>query len=246
MEEKSCAARMEKITGSFSFTVEGWSALPDKVGESTESPEFELCGKQWQLRIFPGGSLEAHSNFISFYLASKSTTQTRASYKLILKNQNPGGNDEIFASAGIRKFEAKGIQVDGWGRDKFIATSQLKESWTGLCLNDTVIFKVEITVYGGLSPITPCLTNGIPIITLSQSLYDAYQNPKETFADITIIINDENILVHKSILCARSNVFKAMFNSNMKESNTNKIIIDDISTDAFKELIKFIYTDVIR
>ena len=49
---------------------------------SSESPEFDLCGHVWQLRIFPGGSLEAHKGHLSFYLASKSSRQARASYKL--------------------------------------------------------------------------------------------------------------------------------------------------------------------
>lgn len=246
IEEKSCAARMEKVTGTFSFTVEGWSALPDKVGESTESPEFELCGKSWQLRIFPGGSLDAHINYVSFYLASKSSTLTRASYKLIIKNQNNGSNDEVFASAGIRKFEAKGIQVDGWGRDKFIAASQLKDAWVGLCVSDTVVFKVEITVFGGLTPITQCLTNGVPICTLSQSLLHAYQDPTNTFADVSLCVNSEIIRVHKTILCARSDMFRAMFNSRMLEASTGTVEIEGIDVAVVKELVNFIYTDVIR
>lgn len=246
IEEKSCAARMEKVTGTFSFTVEGWSALPDKIGESTESPEFELCGKNWQLRIFPGGSLDAHVNYVSFYLASKSTTLTRASYKLLIKNQSNGSNDEVFASAGIRKFEAKGVQVDGWGRDKFIAASQLRDAWVGLCVNDTVVFKVEITVFGGLTPITQCLTNGVQVCTLSQSLLHAFEEPDSTFADVTLCLDSETIQAHKTVLCARSDVFRAMFNSQMLEATTGRVYIEDIDVAVMKELLNFVYTDVIR
>ena len=87
MEEKSSTARVKKTLGSYRFRVEGYSSLSTKVGESIESPEFNLCGHEWQLRIFPGGSLEAHKLFVSFYLASKSNKVARASYKLIILSQ---------------------------------------------------------------------------------------------------------------------------------------------------------------
>ena len=80
----------------------GYSGLSTRVGDSTESPEFELCGHVWQLRIFPGGSLEAHRAYLSYYLASKSTRSARASYKLTVCSQVAGGTDESFASSGVR------------------------------------------------------------------------------------------------------------------------------------------------
>lgn len=66
------------------------------------------------MRIFPGGSLESHKDFVSFYLASKSNRMSRASYKLIVLNQIIGGEDETFSSSGIRIFEARGVQVSIW------------------------------------------------------------------------------------------------------------------------------------
>ena len=82
----------------------GYSGLSTRVGDSTESPEFELCGHVWQLRIFPGGSLEAHRAYLSYYLASKSTRSARASYKLSVCSQVAGGTDESFASSGVRSW----------------------------------------------------------------------------------------------------------------------------------------------
>lgn len=107
MEEKSSISKVKRVTGSYKFRVEGYSALSSKVGDSIESPEFTLCGFNWQLRIFPGGkllsrlsyqplsdyfdstsgSLETHKGNVSFYLASKSTRTARASYKLMILSQ---------------------------------------------------------------------------------------------------------------------------------------------------------------
>jgi hypothetical protein len=116
MEEQQFISRNSKVKksyGSFRFSIEGYSGLSHRVGDSTESPEFELCGHTWQLRIFPGGSLETHRGYVSYYLASKSTQHARASYKLIILSQSNSGHDEVFASSGVRFFEAKGLQVDG-------------------------------------------------------------------------------------------------------------------------------------
>lgn len=111
MEDKECTSKVKKLIGSFRFRVDGYPNLSTKVGDSIESPEFTLCGHEWQLRIFPGGSLESHRGFVSFYLASKSSKIARASYKLSLLSQVSGGVDEIFTSSGVRIFEAKGVQV---------------------------------------------------------------------------------------------------------------------------------------
>jgi hypothetical protein len=111
IEEKSSVSRVQQATGSYRFRIEGYSGLSIRVGDSVESPEFTLCGFKWQLRIFPGGSLDAHKGYISYYLASKADKVARASYKLTIVNQFIGGQDEVFASSGIRIFEAKGVQV---------------------------------------------------------------------------------------------------------------------------------------
>jgi hypothetical protein len=73
--------------------------------------QFTVCDKVWQLRIFPGGSLPPHAGFLSFYLASKAPTVTRAAYKLMILAQVLGEVDEVFVSSGVRKFEARGKQV---------------------------------------------------------------------------------------------------------------------------------------
>jgi hypothetical protein len=119
VEEKSSVSRVKKSAGIYSFRIEGYSGLSAKVGDSTESPEFELCQHMWQLRIFPGGSLEAHKNFVSYYLASKSSRSAKASYRLSVCSQVPGGVDESFASSGVRLFEAKGVQIDGMYFEEF-------------------------------------------------------------------------------------------------------------------------------
>ena len=238
-EEKMSTGKVRKLQGSYLFRVEGFSGLATNVGTSTESPEFDLCSHVWQLRIFPGGSLEAHKGYISYYLASKSSRQARASYKLsILCHYNPDGSttqslltnrgttgtpaasnprDESFSSSGVRVFEAKGLQVDGWGRDKFMPAASLLDPSAGFYVNDTVIFKVEITVYGELEicgfPVMNTASSNGSYASLAKSMYSLLKLGSDS-ADVTLIVGkgaaQERIMAHRCILRARSPVFHAM------------------------------------
>ncbi|XP_017494731.1 PREDICTED: speckle-type POZ protein-like, partial [Rhagoletis zephyria] len=56
-------------------------------------------------------------------------------------------------------------------------------------------------------------------------------------------INNKVLRAHKTIICARSPVFAAMFSNECKESKENKVTISDISVEVFKEVLQFIYTN---
>uniref|UniRef100_A0A914Q399 BTB domain-containing protein n=1 Tax=Panagrolaimus davidi TaxID=227884 RepID=A0A914Q399_9BILA len=59
--------------------------------------------------------------------------------------------------------------------------------------------------------------------------------------DFTISVENREIKVHKCVLLFQSNVFRAMFNSKMKESNEKKVEITDFSFDVVETGIKMIY-----
>lgn len=64
----------------------------------------------------------------------------------------------------------------------------------------------------------------------------------ELFADFMVKCNDGEILkAHKVILAARSPVFYAMLNNNMKESNEGFVEIADFGSRTVKEVLRFIY-----
>lgn len=104
-------SRVKQTKGTYSFCIEGYSGLSDAVSDSVESPEFVLCDYTWQLRVFPGGSLDAHRGYLSFYLASKSDRDARISYKLSVVNHILGLESESFSSPSARTFSAIGSKV---------------------------------------------------------------------------------------------------------------------------------------
>lgn len=240
-------SKVQKKVGFYCFRIDGYSGLSTRVGDSVESPEFNLCGHTWQLRIFPGGSLDVHKGFVSFYLASKCNKVARASYKLSIINQIPGGDDETFSSSGIRIFEAKGAQVDGWGRDKFVSVNMLKNAEFGLCVQDMVEFKAEITAFGDLETVcsTDLVTRTMKKNSLEATLLSMIND--ETTSDLTLLVgpNKEKVFAHRVILMFRSDFFRAMLSSGMIESVQGEIHLPDADLFVVQELLKFLYTDTI-
>merc|ERR1740128_1295403 len=63
-------------------------------------------------------------------------------------------------------------------------------------------------------------------------------------SDVDVECGGEVFNCHQLILSTRSDVFRAMFQSNMKENRTKKVTIKDVDPDVLKEMLKFIYTGV--
>lgn len=62
------------------------------------------------------------------------------------------------------------------------------------------------------------------------------------FSDVTFVAEDRELKVHKLILMARSQVFRTMLSVDMKEKNENRVNIPNVSFEAVKEFLKFIYS----
>ncbi|XP_038122835.1 speckle-type POZ protein B-like [Culex quinquefasciatus] len=63
----------------------------------------------------------------------------------------------------------------------------------------------------------------------------------EELSDVTIQVGPEKFFAQKAILSVRSPVFAAMFQSGMQESTLNRLIVEDIEPDVFKEMLRFVY-----
>ena len=64
-------------------------------------------------------------------------------------------------------------------------------------------------------------------------------------ADIMFTVSGESFAAHKSILAARSPVFKAEFFGEMEEKASRCVEIKDMEAQVFKAMLGFIYTDMV-
>ncbi|XP_015927363.3 TD and POZ domain-containing protein 3-like [Parasteatoda tepidariorum] len=79
---------------------------------------------------------------------------------------------------------------------------------------------------------------------LQSNLKYSYQN--NLFSDVSFSFGDDNLYGHKTVLSARSPVFKKMFEQNMKEKNLSNVTITDIEKSVFDVFLIFLYTGVIE
>ena len=72
----------------------------------------------------------------------------------------------------------------------------------------------------------------------------AFTSPE--FADITFVVNGEDIPAHRVILAKRSEYFRNMFSSGMKETYQDRVDINGVPADTFKNVLSFLYTDKVN
>ena len=65
--------------------------------------------------------------------------------------------------------------------------------------------------------------------------------PSPESSDVVFAVAGEDIPAHKVILATRLPYFKVLFASGMRESGTNRVVVDDIDALTFKAVLKFIY-----
>jgi len=77
-------------------------------------------------------------------------------------------------------------------------------------------------------------------LQLSRDLGDLLDD--DTFADVNIVCDDKTIRCHKNILGARSSVFRAMFQHDMKENKNGEVIISDLEYSTVNDMVRYIYS----
>lgn len=58
-------------------------------------------------------------------------------------------------------------------------------------------------------------------------------------------VEDEELPAHRIILTARSPVFRALLNSDMREGKEGVVLIEDVRAPVFRALLHFVYTDML-
>ncbi|KAL7079104.1 hypothetical protein ACQ4LE_001771 [Meloidogyne hapla] len=112
-------------------------------------------------------------------------------------------------------------------------------------------------VEGSSSPLIQEVSNSITSLNNRAAIYNQFGEIQHTpqlveqisslylnedCSDLTLIVEDQHFPVHRVILAARSTYFHAMLFCGMRETNENEITLVDTPAEAFKALLKYIYT----
>eukprot|EP00981_Chlorochromonas_danica_P011639 scaffold4172_cov206-Ochromonas_danica.AAC.2 len=203
----------------FSFTVNfrGFSHFESETGAKTSSPIVELGGCLWSVTIYPGGNREESKGNLSCYLENKSQTEIQASFSIALVSRYAGKDRADKDNHTFKPDEDRGYA-------KFISLAELKKPANGYYNNDTIVIRVDLSIYGDVEkkvlnvPSTNSnkSNNSQHASTLKNDLSSMLFNP--LCSDITIIVGEDRIPAHHLVLVTRSEVFRAMFSSNMIEA----------------------------
>ena len=136
-----------------------------------------------------------------------------------------------FRDTFLEPMSNSAVKLIGW--DKFFCRSDL-EGVKGLRFQVDVSFGKE--------------KNSLPMVkrydeTLHTDMRDLYESAETT--DITFVVGEEEIQAHKHILMERSNYFASMFQSGMKECQTDRVEIKDVEAEIFEEVIEFLYSGLL-
>lgn len=84
------------------------------------------------------------------------------------------------------------------------------------------------------------LTKDICMNSLSEDFSNMLDT--ELYYDVEVKCGEHTAKAHKIVLCARSAVFKAMLETDMKESRTGIVQIKDLDVNYFQDFIRYLYT----
>ncbi|XP_065203418.1 speckle-type POZ protein-like [Planococcus citri] len=169
---------------------------------------------------------------VKFSIMNSENKETNAQSVDFSVNQT--ASNKVYTAVGFQQFVKESTLVAD--RDKLLPQDKL----TILC-EISYVKKTDIVCISGKQSSDsrekqePATLDGIETLFMSKD-----------FSDVTLSVDKKVYPAHKSILVARSPVFKAMFSHEMKEKQSNCIELQDITFPAFREMLRYIYTGKVQ
>ena len=234
-----------KIKGStkFSWRIKNFSDREEEKGDCIQSDDFVVISPNglpthWYMEVYPYGTEEATSGFLSVAICLRSEgIKARASFVLCVVSKNQ--REELFYTGSYKgeEFEPDCLGYERWDA---LHISDLQEKWL---VEDSLTISCDISVFEAIS-MPNCKKRQERIMgrKIQEDLGKAFTLKEPIGCDVTITCGDESFECSKFMLMARSNVFKLMFQSNMQESQTNNVNIEDLKPPVVAEMLHYIHT----
>ncbi|NWX81569.1 SPOPL protein, partial [Nothoprocta ornata] len=241
--ESWCYTQVKVVKFSYMWTINNFSFCREEMGEVLKSSTFSSGPNdkmKWCLRVNPKGLDDESKDYLSLYLllVSCPKSEVRAKFKFSLLNAK---REETKAMESQRAYRF--VQGKDWGFKKFIRRDFLLDETNGLLPDDKLTLFCEVSVVQdsvNISGQSNTNTLKVPECRLAEDLGNLWETTR--FTDCSFYVGGQEFKAHKSVLAARSPVFNAMFEHEMEESKKNRVEINDVDPEVFKEMMRFIYT----
>ncbi|RZC73488.1 hypothetical protein C5167_048968 [Papaver somniferum] len=235
-EMSSSQLFFETVQGSHEFKINGYSLAKGMgAGEYKASGIFTVGSYDWVIHFYPDGIDQASNEYISVFIELASPGEIKASVEFKLVNQCGEGQFSNSAKSS-HTFNAGS---SAWGFNKFANRSALETSNylkdDRLSIHGTVSI-VQIRFEEEKRYVIP-----VPQSDMIQKLKGLLKS--EIGSDITFQVADEEFRAHKSILAARSPVFKAMFYGLVGNPDMDTVVVEELDPFTFKAMLLFLYSD---
>ncbi|KAM3299537.1 hypothetical protein ACQJBY_040830 [Aegilops geniculata] len=229
------------------LVVEGYSRTKADVpnGDYIESGPFRVGGYLWFLKYYPNGSLShREEGYVSaaLNLAQDVAKPVNAHYGFSFLGQSEKQEStRIRSTQVVRDFP---LRSRGWAYPTFISRDDLEDSEH--LKDDSFTIRCDVIVIEddgakGTSTTSPFVT--VPPSDMQQHFTDLLTANEGT--DVKFKVGGQTFAAHRSVLAARSRVFKAQFFGPMKEgtATTSAIHIEHMEPRVFRAMLAFIYSD---
>lgn len=200
------------------------------VGEYISSSRFYV-GTEWMIQLYPDGIYK--SGYVSVFLENMSAHEVNAELSFSILNHD---RDKCHSLKVAKIIPG---ERGGAGFSKLISREDLLKKENNLLPNDTLTLLCELRVLEALEDSSPYSERN-SLDQLSEDFQKLFTSSDSS--DITISVANKEFPVHKSILCARSPVFTAMFKNDMKEKRSNVVKIADVDPKVMEKALVYIYT----
>jgi len=241
---------------SITWTIENFRNRQEKFDEEIKSSIISVTDSdnrvtKWRVLVYPKGCKNNLDNLeykecVSMFIVSLNESPVTASWEgwILDENTNIKHNK---GSTGVQQWKGWGANgtCHSIGVPSFIEHSELTDSLLPKG-NLTLVLKIIVfgqgkTLFGSKNPDNNILQHTHQRHEkLSHDLGQVLVGKE--FSDIEIKCNETVFPCHQLILAARSPVFKAMIQAEMKEKQTKKIVIKDSNPRTVAEMLNFMYT----
>ncbi|KAI3905017.1 hypothetical protein MKW92_043696 [Papaver armeniacum] len=232
----------ETVKDSHEYMIQGFSlAKGIGVGKFMSSRTFTGGGHDWVIIFYPDGSSLDSQEYISLYLKIVSPGEVRATFEFKLLDQSEKGKYGVHnISECARPFKTNSCRgfVDYMKKSELETSSYLKDDCLTIHCTIGIVQTRDEFVETSVEEEKRYV---IPPSDIIQNLKGLLES--EIGSDITFHVGNDFFRAHKSILAARSPVFRAQFFGLVGNPDMGTIVIKEFEPFAFKAMLLFVYTD---
>ncbi|XP_078170398.1 BTB/POZ and MATH domain-containing protein 2-like [Carex rostrata] len=238
--EADMICRMETFTKSFSLKIIGYSLIKKAKPHGMMVGTFDLGGHTWAITFFP--YVGHHNEWTALHVSLLTETKTVITLEVECSLFDHVIGTYSAVSVNAVKSEGNFLkQGDTIIQGQFIKNQIFEQS--NYLNDDCFMIKCAVKL---VKPLWVEARKKQVIVPSSDFLQNFHQlwDSREG-ADVVFQVGGETISAHRTVLAARSPVFKAEFFGPMKESKTGCVKIKDIEPKVFTLMLQFVYTDII-